>query len=126
MAAGPSSFFILIPCCNSTADMTLRLIDLHDLLYLQVKSVIAPRQPFCQILMNRGFGNAEMLCGVTNGGLVLDDVQRQIAGSSFHELLQSQHSLHIVLGKCMFRPGKICVRIIGKKLQLLFVLRRNL
>ncbi len=63
--------------------------------------MIAPSQPFRQILMYRGFGNAEVGCRIPYGGSVLDDVRSQIAGSFFHELLQSQHSLLIVLRKCM-------------------------
>lgn len=81
--------------------MTFRLIDLQNVFYLQVKSVIAPFQPLCQILMDCGFGDTEVRRRISDGGSVFDDVRSQIAGSFFHELLQSQHSLLIVLRKCM-------------------------
>ena len=81
--------------------MPLCFIDLQNFFYLQVKSVIAPGQPFGQILVDRGFGDAEVSGGIANGRPVFCDVLGQIAGSFFHELLQSQHSLHIVIRECM-------------------------
>lgn len=103
-----SAFPVFIPCGDSPADMTLRFIDLQNLLYLLVKSEIAPLQPLRQILMYRRFGYTKMLCRSPNGGLVLDDVHGQIAGPFLDEVLQSQHSLHTVLEHPMSIAVHLC------------------
>ena len=81
--------------------MPLGFVDLEDLSDLQIQSMIAVLQPFGQILVYRRFGDAEVLGGCADGGVVFNDIHGQIAGPFLHVVSQSQHSLHIVLWQCM-------------------------
>ena len=63
--------------------------------------MVALPKPLRQVLVDRRLADAEMPGSRTDGGAVFDDVHSQIAGPFLHEVLQSQHSLHIVLKQCM-------------------------
>ena len=97
----PGYPFILVSGGNSTPNVTFCFVDLHDLLYLEVQCVITRAQPFRQILVYSGFADAKLFGCSADGCAVFDDVHGQIAGPFLHEVLQSQHSLHIVLKQCM-------------------------
>ena len=57
--------------------------------------------------MYRGFADAKLLCCCPDGCLIFQDVDSQSAGPCFHEVLQSQHSLHMVLENPMHAGGRL-------------------
>ena len=57
--------------------------------------------------MNCRLADTKLFGCSADGCTVFDDVHGQIAGPFLHEVLQSQHSLHIVLWQCMRGVSRI-------------------
>jgi len=94
--------FVFVACGDSAANVPFSLVGIQNLFDLNIQAMVAPLQPFGQILVYGGFADTELAGGSADGSVVLDDVHGQIAGPFFH-VVQSQHSLHIVLRQCMHR-----------------------
>ena len=103
-----SGSLIFLFRCQSAADMSFRFVDFQYLLHLQIEPSVAPGQPLCQVFVYGGFTDSELLCSAPDRCIVFDDVHSQIAGSFFHEVMQRQHSLHIVLKQSMCKCAPLC------------------
>ena len=73
--------------------MAFCLVYIQKLAHLPEKRRVQPRQPFGQVLMYRGLGDAEMLCGAAYRGFVFYDEHCQIAGALLNICIQMHHSL---------------------------------
>ena len=58
--------------------VALLLIAVQHHPYLPVQRVIKQRQPLLDILMHRGFGDVELLCGLPHGGACFDDITGEL------------------------------------------------
>ena len=66
---------------DSAANVPLRLVFLKDLLNLKIQRSVVKGQTLPDILMYRGFGHAELFCGLAHGGSVFYDIGRKLAGA---------------------------------------------
>ena len=60
--------------------MPLLFVQIQNLPYLQIQGVVVLFQPVGKILMYRGFGDAEVLGGGSDGGAGFDYVHSQLTG----------------------------------------------
>lgn len=90
----PSALFALVfaPCGKAAANMPLGLVQVQKGAYLPVQGGIYPRQTLGQVLMYGGFGDAELLCGGTDGGLIIYDVRGKVADPFLNICTHMHHS----------------------------------
>lgn len=62
----------------------LRFVPVQDLFHLEVEGTVEKGQPLGQVLVHRRLADAELLCRGSDGCLVFQDVQSQVAGALFH------------------------------------------
>ena len=72
--------FILPSGSQAAADMAFLFIHIQNFPDLQIQGVIVLFQPLGNILMYRGFGNAEVLGGRPDRGTGFDYVHSQLTG----------------------------------------------
>ena len=60
--------------------MPLLLVQVQHLPHLNIQRMVIVFQPGGKILMYRGFGNAEVVCGGTDGGTGFDHVNSHFTG----------------------------------------------
>ena len=65
---------IFFLCSHTASDVTLRLVDVKHLSCFPCKRVVNGGQPFCYILMYRGFAHAERFGCLSDGCIVLHDI----------------------------------------------------
>ena len=80
---------VLFPRGQSAANVALRLVFLQHRLHLRVERAVIQRQTLRQVLVYRGFAQAEMLGGGADGGPVLYDVKGQVFGPGFQIVFDS-------------------------------------
>ena len=73
--------FILLSCGHAAPDVALGLVLIQHRLDLPVQPPVVGRQTLRQVLMHRGFADAELLGGGPDGGPVFHHVQRQVPGA---------------------------------------------
>ena len=87
-----SNSLIFFSGSDAAAYVPLGLVDLENLLDLMIQRGIDLRKTVLEILMYRGFGDAEFLgCGAYRRA-VFNDVNSQIAGSLFDITLHARKS----------------------------------
>jgi hypothetical protein len=101
--------------CHTTADMTLPLVLLQNFPGLQVQRPIASGQPLLKILVDGGFGDAEMPCGGSDSCAVFNDVHSQLAGSLLDGV---GHTLASDAGFCRNKPMLLFSWICFKKMKI--------
>ncbi len=74
---------------QAAPDVALGLVLVQDGLCLEVERAVAQRQTLRQVLVYRGFAQAEMLGGGADGGPVLYDVKGQVFGPGFQIVFDS-------------------------------------
>ena len=77
---------VLLPRGQSAPDMALGLVFLQHRLYLRVERAVVQRQALGQVLMYRGFADAELFRGGADGGPVFYEVKGQLLGPLFQIL----------------------------------------
>ena len=70
--------FILLPRCDTAADVPLRLVFVKDLFDLQIKRAVEKRQTILQVLMYCRLTHAEFARGSTHRRAVFYDVNGEI------------------------------------------------
>ena len=81
--------FVLFPGGHAPPDVSLGLVDLQHHLHLLIQGPVEGGQPLGQVLVHRGFAQAEFLGGTAHRALLFDDVQCHLAGSLFHVPFQT-------------------------------------
>ena len=99
--------FVFYSCGLAAAQVALFLVLQQDLPGGLAEAWIDAAEGAGDVFMYRRFGDAELFCRCPDGRLVFDDVHGQITGPFLHEVLQRQHSLHIVLHHPMSRFRKL-------------------
>ena len=74
---------VFSPGGHAAPDMPLLFVDIQHLPHLPIKGAVVLGQPLGNVLMYRGFGNSEMLCGGTDCRAGFNHVHSQLAGSVF-------------------------------------------
>ena len=98
---GPLCLFALVffPGGQSAANVPLLAVVVQKCADLAVKGRIAQGKPLTQVLVDCGFGNAEVLCRGPYGGPGIDHVHSQRPGPVIH-IIRHQIPLRCcVLGK---------------------------
>ena len=67
-------------CCHSAPDMPLLLVQIKYLPDLKIQCAVILFQPLGQVLMYRGFGNAEVFCGSTDSSAGFNHVHSHFTG----------------------------------------------
>ena len=90
----PSALFALVfaPCGKAAANMPLGLVQVQKGAHLPVQGGIYPRQTLGQVLVYGGLGDAELLCGGTDGGLIIYDVRGKVADPFLNICTHMHHS----------------------------------
>ncbi len=90
----PSALFALVfaPCGKAAANMPLGLVQVQKGAHLPVQGGIYPRQTIGQVLVYGGLGDAELLCGGTDGGLIIYDVRGKVADPFLNICTHMHHS----------------------------------
>lgn len=88
----PSFTLVFFSCGHAAANVALGLVYIQKLAYLGIQRGINRAESFGNVLMNRALGNAELLCGGTDGAAVFYDVNRQLTGSLFDVCMHIYHS----------------------------------
>ena len=81
--------FVLFPGGQAAPDVSLGLVDLQHHLHLLIQGPVEGGQPLGQVLVYRGFAQAEFLGGTAHRALLFDDLQCTLAGSLFHVPFQT-------------------------------------
>ena len=89
--------FVLFSGSQTTADVAFLLVQIQDLPYLGIQCRIGSAQPLLQILVDRRFGYAEVLCGGADRGAGFDHVHSQPAGSLFNGICHGIPSVAVLL-----------------------------
>ena len=84
-AAGPMLLLLAIffPGGHSSPDVPFPLVFVQNLPDLQIEWIITLPQPLGQCFVDRGFGNAELLCCRADSGTGFNHVHSQFTGAFF-------------------------------------------
>ena len=85
--------FVFSPGGKTSADMTLRLVQVQQPTDLSVQSRVQLWETFGQIFMDRALGDAELLGGGADGGFVFNDIHGQIPNAFLDICTHIHHSL---------------------------------
>ena len=91
---------VLSPGGHAAADVPFLSVQVQNFPHLAIEQGIAVGQTLAQVLVYRGFGNAEMLRRGPHGGPGVDDVHSQLPGPVIH-IVRHQ----IPLRCCVFGEG---------------------
>ena len=87
--------------------MPLGLVQVQKGAHLPVQGGIYPRQTLGQVLVYGGLGDAELLCGGTDGGLIIYDVRGKVA-DPFLNICTHMHHSQLLVVEYMRGQSGIC------------------
>ena len=102
---------VLFPGGQSAPYVALCLVLLQHRLHLRIKRPVIQRQPFGQILMYRGFADAEFFGGGANRSPVFYEVKSQLLGPLF-QIFTNRAPLPYTFaaGLCIWRGARLYAR----------------
>lgn len=117
IAVLPMLMKILLSCSHSSPDMPLRFIGIKHFTGFPGQGRIDLEEPFGDVLMYRTLADAELLCRLPHGRIILYNIFSNLDGSLLNIIFQKNPPANIVFtmyageGKVM-HPGRILYAVI--------------